>query len=71
VKQGDPLSPLLFAIGADILQMAINQAFDQGVLLPPFPQHLDTHFLVIQYANDTILIMKACDSQLVALVSLK
>jgi hypothetical protein len=26
---------------------------------------------VIQYANDTILIMKACDSQLVALVSLK
>lgn len=38
VKQGDPLSPLLFAIVADLLQSVINHEYEQGNLHPPFPQ---------------------------------
>ena len=37
VKQGDPLSPLLFAIAADLLQCVLNKEYQQGNLLPPFP----------------------------------
>ena len=37
VKQGDPLSLLLFAITADLLQSVINLEYQQGNLLPPFP----------------------------------
>jgi hypothetical protein len=35
VRQGDPLSPLLFAIAADLLQCAINAEYHMGNLLPP------------------------------------
>jgi hypothetical protein len=37
VKQGDPLSPLLFAIAADLIKHVINQEFQLGNLLRPFP----------------------------------
>jgi hypothetical protein len=59
VRQGDPLSPLLFAIAADLLQCVINREYNLGNLLPPFPQRTDTPFPIIQYADDTVLIMQA------------
>lgn len=68
VRQGDLLSPLIFAIVADLLQCAINHEYDNGTLVPPFPQSADSPFPVIQYANDTILIMKVEESQLVLLM---
>lgn len=37
VRQGDPLSPLLFAVAADLLQCIINKEFEEGNLFPPFP----------------------------------
>lgn len=67
VRQGDPLSPLLFAIATDLLQSVINHEYVEGNLHPLFPQSMDTPFLVIQYADDAILIMQACDSQLLHL----
>jgi hypothetical protein len=67
VRQGDPLSPLLFAIAADLLQCVINREYNLGNLLPPFPQRTDTPFLIIQYADDTILIMQADEDQLALL----
>jgi hypothetical protein len=67
VKQGDPLSPLLFALAVDLLQSVINHEYQQGNLLPPFPQNQDTPFLVVQYADDTVLIMQGCQTQLLLL----
>lgn len=61
------MSPLLFAIAADLLQSVINDEYQQGRLLPPFPQNPDTSFPIVQYADDTILVMKACENQLLHL----
>jgi hypothetical protein len=36
VRQGDPLSPILFAIAANLIQYAINHEFQQGILAPSF-----------------------------------
>lgn len=67
VRQGDPLSPILFAIAADLLQSVINQEYMLGNLSPPFRHHPDTPFPIIQYADDTLLIMQACENQLLHL----
>jgi hypothetical protein len=67
VRQGDPLSPLLFAIAADLLQSVINHEYAQGTLIPPYPQNPNTPFPIVQYADDTILVMKTSESQLLIL----
>jgi retron-type reverse transcriptase len=62
VRQGDPLSPLLFVAGAELLQKVINKEFQNGRLNLPIP--CGGYFPVIQYADDTILVMQACGNQL-------
>ena len=66
VRQGDPLSPLLFVIAADLLQSVVNQMFSHGTLTLPIPSH-DQDFPIIQYADDTIIFLTAKDEELVAL----
>jgi hypothetical protein len=58
VRQGDPLSPLLFASTADLLQTIINCLCDSGHIEPPvkFEGH---DFPIVQYADDTLLFMEA------------
>ena len=64
VRQGDPLSPLLFVLTADVLQSLLNHAKEDGLLqLPILCQH-NQEFPILQYANDTLIFMEACDSQL-------
>jgi len=58
VRQGDPLSPLLFVLAADFLQDLINKAKDMNLLKLPIPLQSDSDFPVLQYADDTLIIME-------------
>ncbi|XP_073360718.1 uncharacterized protein [Aegilops tauschii subsp. strangulata] len=66
VRQGDPVSPLLFVLAADLLQTVINDMFRSGILHLPIPCH-DLDYPVIQYADDTLIILPADKDQLIAL----
>lgn len=70
VRQGDPLSPLLFVLAANLLQLVINKAKSQDLLKTPILLAFADDFPIIQYADDTLLIMEACSIQLVALKAL-
>jgi hypothetical protein len=59
VRQRDPISPLLFVLAADLLQCITNKAHAQGLLTLLIPSHDNATFLIIQYADDTIIVMKA------------
>jgi hypothetical protein len=67
VRQGDPLSPLLFVLAADFLQSLLNKAMSQDILKPPLQCPACPDFPVIQYADDTLVIMQADAPQLVCL----
>lgn len=57
LRQGDPLSPYLFIIVADVLQRLIRNAFTLGKLSHPLSP--TTPCPVLQYADDTLIICKA------------
>ena len=63
VRQGDPLSPLLFVLAADLLQAAINEAYREGRIQLPFPATGQMDYPIVQYVDDTILLMPACLQQ--------
>jgi hypothetical protein len=67
VRQGDPLSPLLFVLAANLLQHVLNKAADRELLKYPIPLTHTSDFPVIQYADDTILILEASQRQLFCL----
>jgi hypothetical protein len=50
-------------LAADLLHILVNQAASQNLLHAPISQPLDD-FPIVQYANDTLLIMKADAQQL-------
>jgi len=64
VRQGDPLSPLLFVLAADFLQTLINRAKDINLLRLPIPLQSSKDFPVIQYADDTLIILEGDPRQL-------
>jgi hypothetical protein len=64
VGQGDPLSPLLFVLATDLLQSLINKAKDMDLLRLPINVGYTSGFPIIQYADDTFLIMESCIQQL-------
>jgi len=64
VRQGDPLSPLLFVLVADFLQDLLNQAKDIGLLKLPIPIQSEPDFPIVQYADDTLIIMEGDTRQI-------
>jgi hypothetical protein len=58
LRQGDPLSPLLFNIVADILTILIERAKSDGQIEGVIPHLVDGGLLILQYADDTILFME-------------
>ena len=54
VRQGDPLSPLLFVLAAELLQLLVNKAAERNLLKAPIPQ-INGDFPIIQCADDTLL----------------
>jgi retron-type reverse transcriptase len=64
VRQGDPVSPLLFVLAADFLQSLINKGKDLGLLRLPVPMGLNSDFPVLQYADDTLIILEGDPRQI-------
>jgi hypothetical protein len=66
VRQGDPISPLFYLFGSDLLQSAVNELVHLGKLSRPIEIN-DMDFPILQYADDTLLILPEDKDQLLAL----
>jgi hypothetical protein len=58
VRQGDPLSPLLFNIAADGLACLIQKAKDEGIIKGLIPHIIPNGCCCLQYADDTIFLLQ-------------
>jgi hypothetical protein len=70
VRQGDLISPLLFVLAANLLQCIVNKAHAQRLLQLPIPSYDNAGFPIIQYADDTIILMKVSQRELLYLKAL-
>jgi hypothetical protein len=57
-------------LAADLLQSIVNRAYQQGLFQLPIPNRDIEHFPIVQYADDTLLIMEADARQLFCLKAL-
>jgi retron-type reverse transcriptase len=57
VRQGDPLSPILFNIMVDMLAVFISRAKEVGQVQGVVPHLVDEGLSVLQYADDTVIFM--------------
>ena len=46
LRQGDPFSPLLFVLAADLLQSVVNDMCSRGILTLPIPSHSQDYTIV-------------------------
>jgi hypothetical protein len=58
LRQGDPLSPILFNIVADMLAILIARAKEDGQVGGLIPHLVDSGISTLQYADNTILFME-------------
>jgi hypothetical protein len=58
LRQGDPLSPILFNIVADMLAIIIARAKDNGHIGGSVPHFVNGGISILQYTDDTILFME-------------
>ncbi|WVZ54093.1 hypothetical protein U9M48_004953 [Paspalum notatum var. saurae] len=57
LRQGDPLSPILFNIVADMLAIIINRAKTEGKVNRVIPHLVDDGLSILQYADDTVIFL--------------
>lgn len=57
LRQGDPLSPILFNIVADMLAILVERAKVAGQISGVSPHLVEEGLSILQYADDTILFM--------------
>jgi len=69
VRQAGPLLPLLFVLAVELLQVLVNKAANMNLFKAPIPHEVD-EFPIIQYADNTILVLQADASQLFFLKAL-
>ena len=67
MRQGDPLSPQLYVLASELLQYMINKAWQDGLINLPLDSSYGLRYPIIQYADDTLIIMPAFQTQLSAL----
>jgi hypothetical protein len=58
LRQGDPLSPMLFNIVADMLAVLIARAKEDGHIGDLIPHLIEGGVSILQHANGTILFME-------------
>jgi hypothetical protein len=58
LRQGDPLSPILFNLVADMLAILISRSVERGMTRGVVPNLVDNGLSILQYADDTILFME-------------
>ena len=54
-RQGDPLSPILFNVVAAMLEILVSRARNNAQSRASWPNLVGDKFLVLQYADETIL----------------
>ena len=64
LRQGDPLSPMLFNIVVDMLAILIERAKNDGQIAGVVPHLVDGGLSILQYADDTILFMEHASKML-------
>jgi hypothetical protein len=57
LRQGDPLSPILFNIVVYMLAILVNRAKGEGQFEGHIPHLVDGALSILQYADDTILFL--------------
>lgn len=70
VRQWDPLSPLLFVLAADLLKSIINKGAQMYILEHLLGTNFGGDYPIIQYADDTLIILPANAKQLLCLKAL-
>ena len=58
LRQGDPMSPILFNVVADMLAVLIGRAKEDGQVGGLIPHLMDGGVSILQYADDTIIFME-------------
>jgi len=58
LRQGEPLSPILFNLVADMLAIFITRAKEDGQIQGLIPYLVDGGLLILQCADDTLLFIK-------------
>jgi hypothetical protein len=57
LRQGDPMSPILFNIVTDVLAILIKRAKEDGQINRIIPHLVDDGLSILQYADDTIIFL--------------